>query len=257
MRRLLSTGLGFTREDRAANVLRAGFVAQEIVKHGGVVICALVSPYADARASVRAMIGGSFMEMHVNTPLTVCEERDPKGLYRRARAGELEHLTGIDDPYEEPDPQHVELRIAGDAPVAENVRMIINYLERRGLLRRSPRRAALMIGRYQPWHEGHQALFAEALKMEGYVVIGVREPCALNDQNPFTFPQVKARIERSLSDFAGDFEIRRMPNITNIVYGRDVGYRITRVELEPLLESISATKIRSRLKIEASQNAVV
>jgi hypothetical protein len=106
-----------------------------------------------------------------------------------------------------------------------------------------------MIGRFQPWHDGHRALFMRALKMEGYVVIGVRETYGLGDKNPFTFAEVKTRIEESLSAFVGCFEIRRLPNITNIVYGRDVGYRITRVGLEPEIESISATQIRSALKI--------
>ena len=91
MRQLLSTGLGFTKEDRNMNVLRAGFVAGEVVKHGGAIICALVSPYAGARALVRDLIGPGFVEVYVHTPLHVCEQqRDPKGLYRRARAGELE-----------------------------------------------------------------------------------------------------------------------------------------------------------------------
>ena len=249
MRQVLSSGLGFTKEDRNVNVLRAGFVAGEIVKHGGAAICALVSPYADARASVRLMIGNGFVEVYVHTPLAICEKRDPKGLYRRARAGELEHMTGIDDPYEEPDPGLLDLEVNGDWPVEKNVRVITKYLEDRGLLASPHKPAALMIGRYQPWHDGHRALFMQALEMEGYVVIGVRETYGLGDKNPFTFAEVKTRIEQSLSAFVGSFEIRRLPNITNVVYGRDVGYRITRVDLEPEIEGISATQIRSTLNL--------
>ena len=249
MRQMLSTGLGFSKEDRQINVVRAGFVAGEIVKHGGVAICALVSPYADARAAVRSMIGRGFVEVHVNTPLCVCEKRDPKGLYRRARTGELKHMTGIDDPYEAPDPDLVELQIDGNGSVRDHVKIIIDYLEDRGLLETLRRSAALMMGRFQPWHDGHRALFQQALEMEGYVVIGVRETTGLDDNNPFTFAEVKRRIEESLSSFAGSFEVRGLPNITNIVYGRDVGYRITRVGLEPEIERISATQIRSKLKL--------
>ena len=249
MRQLLSNGLGFTKEDRNMNVLRAGFVAREVVKHGGAVICALVSPYADARASARRMIGADFVEVYVDTPLSVCEKRDPKKLYCRARRGEIEHMTGIDDPYEESDPDVLNLRINGDSPVLKNIELITSYLKAQGLLARVDEPAALMIGRYQPWHDGHRALFMEALEMEGYVVIGVRETHGQGDKNPFTFAEVKARIEESLSVFAGSFEIRRLPNITNIVYGRDVGYRITRVDLEPEIESISATQIRSTLNV--------
>src|SRR5262245_1401680 len=152
MRQMLSTGLGFTKEDRHRNVVRAGFVAGEIVKHGGAAICALVSPYADARGTVRSMIGNGFVEVHVDTPLPICEQRDPKGLYRRARAGELKHMTGIDDPYEPPDPDLVDLQINGNEPVKKNLRVIIRYLEDRGLLEGRRKPAALMIGRYQPWH---------------------------------------------------------------------------------------------------------
>jgi len=245
MRQMLSSGLGYSKEDRNTNVLRAGFVAGEIVKHGGAAICALVSPYADARATVRGMIGPQFVEVYVHTPLRICERRDPKGLYRRARAGELKGMTGIDDPYEEPDRDVLNLEIDGDAAVEKNVGIITRYLENRGLLERAGQPAALMIGRFQPWHDGHRALFMQALEMEGYVVIGVRETHGLADKNPFTFAEVKARIEESLGAFAGSFEIRRLPNITNIVYGRDVGYRITRVKLEPDIESISATQIRA------------
>ena len=249
MRGMLSTGLGFSKEDRDLNVLRAGFVAGEIVKHGGAAICALVSPYADARSSLREIIRSGFVEVYVDTPLRICEERDPKGLYRRARAGQLKHMTGIDDPYEEPDPDLTDLKINGDRPVAESVRVIINHLEARGLLPRPAKPTALMIGRYQPWHDGHRALFLQALEMEGYVVIGVRDTYAADDKNPFTFAEVKSHIEKSLSPFAGSFEIRQLPNITNIVYGRDVGYRLTRVQLEPEIEAISATQIRSTMPL--------
>ena len=249
MRQMLSTGLGFSKEDRNLNVMRAGFVAGEVVKHGGVAICALVSPYAGARAAVREMIGKNFVEVYVHTPLSVCEERDPKGLYRRARKDELKHMTGIDDPYEAPDRNLVELQVEGDDSVQKNVGIIVSYLEELGLIEEPGQPAALMIGRYQPWHDGHRALFLEALEMEGYVVIGVRDTHGLGNKNPFTFAEVKSRIEESLTAFAGSFEIRRLPNITNIVYGRDVGYRITRVDLEPAIESISATQIRSTLHL--------
>lgn len=257
MRQILSTGLGFSKEDRNMNVRRAGFVAGEIVRHGGAVICALVSPYADDRAMVRKMVGNTFVEVYVHTPLPVCETRDPKGLYRRARAGELMHMTGLDDPYEAPDPEVLNLKIDGDGPVDNNVEIITSYLEERGLLEQVGQPAALMIGRYQPWHDGHRALFTQALEMEGYVVIGVRETHGLGGKNPFTFAQVKARIEQSLSAFVGSFEIRRLPNITNVVYGRDVGYRITRVNLEPEIEGISATQIRSTFSIESKSEADV
>ena len=104
VRRLLSAGIAFTREDRDLNIARIGYVATEVARHGGIAICAPIAPYAAARAGVRSMVTqvGDFVLVHVSTPLAVCEERDRKGLYAKARAGLIESFTGISDPYEEP-----------------------------------------------------------------------------------------------------------------------------------------------------------
>jgi sulfate adenylyltransferase len=129
----LSKGLGFSREDRDENVRRVGFVAAEIVRHGGAVVCALVSPYRATRDEVRAMVGVGFVEVFVDTPLEVVQARDVKGLYAGAERGEVTALTGVSDPYEPPlDP---ELRLETvDRTAADNAAKVIGYLERRGLL---------------------------------------------------------------------------------------------------------------------------
>jgi adenylylsulfate kinase len=97
---------GFTRADRDAHVRRVGFLASRLEHHGVTVVCALISPYAEARNHVRALCH-RFIEIHVATPLAECERRDVKGLYARARRGEISNFTGIDDPYEAP--QHAEV----------------------------------------------------------------------------------------------------------------------------------------------------
>jgi sulfate adenylyltransferase len=104
VRQLLSAGLTFSREDRDLNVTRIGFVAAEVARHGGIAICAPIAPFAAARARVREMVSevGDFLLIHVATPVDVCEARDRKGLYARARAGLISQFTGISDPYEEP-----------------------------------------------------------------------------------------------------------------------------------------------------------
>jgi sulfate adenylyltransferase len=104
IRQLLSAGLTFSRADRDLNIARIGFVAAEVARHGGIAICAPIAPYAAARARVRELVSevGDFLLIHVATPADVCEARDTKGLYAKARAG-LINLTGISDPYEEPD----------------------------------------------------------------------------------------------------------------------------------------------------------
>lgn len=130
----LSKGLGFSREDRDTNILRIGFVASAVVKAGGAVICAAVSPYRAARNECRAMIGSDqFIEVFVDTPLEVCEQRDVKGLYAKARRGELRGFTGIDDPYEPPVNPELVLTTTDVTP-EENVRKIIRYLEEKGFL---------------------------------------------------------------------------------------------------------------------------
>ena len=99
----LSKGLGFSKEDRDTNIRRIGFVAAEVVRHGGLAICAAVSPYRATRDAVRAMVGSdNFIEIFVDTALEVCEDRDIKGMYAKARRGEIKDFTGIDDPYEPP-----------------------------------------------------------------------------------------------------------------------------------------------------------
>jgi sulfate adenylyltransferase len=104
VRRLLSAGLTFSREDRDLNIARIGYVATEVARHGGIAICAPIAPYAQARAGVREMVSsvGDFVLVHVATPLAVCEARDRKGLYAKARAGLITGFTGISDPYQEP-----------------------------------------------------------------------------------------------------------------------------------------------------------
>lgn len=104
LRRHLSDDLGFTPEDRDRQVLRAAYVAAEIVRHGGIVICALIAPYERSRQAAAAMVRrqGAFVLVHVTTALAVCEARDAKGLYARARAGAIDRFTGISDPYETP-----------------------------------------------------------------------------------------------------------------------------------------------------------
>ncbi len=130
----LSKGLGFSREDRDTNILRIGFVASAVVKAGGAVICAAVSPYRAARNECRAMIGSDqFIEVFVNTPLEVCEQRDVKGLYAKARSGEIRGFTGIDDPYEPPVNPELTLSTIDVTP-EENARKIIRYLEEKGFL---------------------------------------------------------------------------------------------------------------------------
>ncbi len=131
----LSKGLGFSKQDRDTNIRRIGFVATEIVRHGGIAICAAVSPYRATRAEVRAMIDDQhFIEVFVDTPIEECERRDVKGMYAQARRGEITGFTGIDDPYEPPLAADLVLDTISMSP-EENARRIVVYLTERGFVR--------------------------------------------------------------------------------------------------------------------------
>jgi sulfate adenylyltransferase len=131
----LSKGLGFSKEDRDTNIRRIGFMAAEIARHGGVVVCAAVSPYRVTRDECRRMVGSDqFVEVFVDTPLEICEQRDTKGLYAKARRGQLSGFTGIDDPYEPPLGPEITLDTVASTPEA-NAGRIITYLTERGFVR--------------------------------------------------------------------------------------------------------------------------
>jgi sulfate adenylyltransferase len=138
----LSKGLGFSKEDRDTNIRRIGFVAAEIVRHGGMVLCAAVSPYRATRNDVRSMVGTEhFVEIFVDTPLEVCETRDIKGMYAKARRGEIKDFTGIDDPYEPPLHPELTLDTVRHTP-EDNARLILDYLTQRGFVRLSVAQSA-------------------------------------------------------------------------------------------------------------------
>ena len=131
----LSKGLGFSKEDRDINIRRIGFVAAEITRHGGIAICAAVSPYRATRNDVRNMIGADrFVEVFVDTPLEVCEQRDTKGIYAQARRGEIKNFTGIDDPYEIPLQPEITLDTVAHA-AEQNARLVLRHLVEEGFVR--------------------------------------------------------------------------------------------------------------------------
>ncbi len=128
----LTKGLGFSKEDRDTNIRRIGFVSQLLTRHGVIVLVSAISPYREIREEVKGKIG-DFVEVFVNAPLNVCEDRDVKGLYKRARAGEIKSFTGIDDPYEPPLNPEVECRTDLET-LDESVNKIWQQLEEMGYL---------------------------------------------------------------------------------------------------------------------------
>ena len=135
VRHNLSSELSFTKEHRDINVRRIGFVASEITKNRGIAICAPIAPYANTRRQIRKHIEkyGGFVEVHVATPIDVCEKRDRKGMYAKARAGMIKGFTGVDDPYEAPEKAEVRLDTTHLTP-GEAVQEILFFLGRRGYI---------------------------------------------------------------------------------------------------------------------------
>jgi bifunctional enzyme CysN/CysC len=129
VRQHLSRGLSFSKEDRNENIQRIGFVAEMLARHGVIAIVSAISPYREGRDEVRARIA-NFLEVYVNAPIGTCEKRDVKGLYRRARAGEIPGFTGIDDPYEPPLSPEVECRTDRET-IAESAQKIVDAVEAR------------------------------------------------------------------------------------------------------------------------------
>lgn len=127
VRQHLAKGLGFSKEDRDENIRRIGFVANLLTRNGVIVIVSAISPYREIREELREKIG-NFMEVFVNAPLEVCEQRDVKGLYKKARAGEIKGFTGIDDPYEQPLNPDIECRTAKEK-VTESVSKVMAKIE--------------------------------------------------------------------------------------------------------------------------------
>ncbi len=135
MRTHLSKGLGFSKEDRDTNIRRIGWVASTLTKHGVGVICAAISPYRAVRDEVRASVAqhGSFVEVYAKCPIPVLSDRDPKGLYKKALAGQLPNFTGVSDPYEEPLAAEVVCETDKES-VEESAGKILLRLEQLGLV---------------------------------------------------------------------------------------------------------------------------
>jgi cytidyltransferase-like protein len=157
----------------------------------------------------------------------------------RIQAGAFEDTNRMFVP-----PDHYDLRVtANGAPeywaekAMELLRPIFDW----------QRPTALFIGRYQPFHDGHRALIAEGLKRVGQVCVAVRDTRGTDEKNPYEFEYVRARIEHALREYEGRFIVVALPNITNVFYGRDVGYAVERIDLDHSIQEISATDLRKRL----------
>ncbi|MBL4796078.1 MAG: adenylyl-sulfate kinase [Oleispira sp.] len=125
----LCQDLSFSKQDREENIRRIGYVAHQMVDAGLIVLCAFISPFRDGRDKVRALFKeGEFIEVFVDTPLDICEQRDVKGLYKKARSGKITEFTGIDSPYEKPLAPEVHIKNVSGHDIEESAQLVMNYL---------------------------------------------------------------------------------------------------------------------------------
>jgi cytidyltransferase-like protein len=212
----LSRDLGFSHEDRIEHARRMGWMCDRVVEAGGTVIADFICPTPQARTA----FGDAF---------TIWVDR--------IQTGRFEDTNRMFVP-----PDRIDLHVGPEGTP--------QYWADQALSRLRPpfdpqKPTALFIGRYQPFHEGHQRLVEEGLRRVGQVCIAVRDTHGTDAKNPLPFFAVKQRIEVALSVHAGRFIVIPLPNITNVYYGRDVGYAVERIVLDQTTEAISATKVRS------------
>jgi len=220
----LSRDLGFSHEDRVEHARRMGWMCDRVVEAGGTVIADFICPTQETRA----VFGDAF---------TIWIDRIAEGRFEDTNRMFVA-------------PDRFDLRVGAEgAP---------QFWAEQALARLRPsfdpqKPTALFIGRYQPFHPGHQRLIEEGLRRVGQVCIAVRDTHGIDEKNPLPFFAVKQRIEAALSAHAGRFVIVPLPNITNVFYGRDVGYHVERIVLDEATEQISATATRQLAGISGAR----
>jgi len=210
----ISKDLGFSREDRIEHARRMGWLCDQVVAAGHYAIADFVCPTPLTREAF-----GEAYVVYVDT------QKPSPYLDTNALFVEPE---GVDYHVYEQDAVHHAKFIAD-------------------MLNGCKKPTALFLGRYQPFHEGHKALILEGLSRVGQACIAVRDTAGIDEKNPYSFSEIKARIEVMMKDHLDKITIIQVPNITNIFYGRDVGYQIERIDLPEALQAISATKIRGKM----------
>jgi cytidyltransferase-like protein len=215
----INKDLGFSEADRIEHARRMGWLCDQVIRTGGFAIADFICPTPETRSAF--LEGGAAFVVWINR-IEQGRFDDTNRLFVRPEAPDV-----VVEPEGTPEFWAEE--------VIQKVRPIFDT--------RKP--TALMVGRYQPFHNGHKDLIVQALKRVGQVCIAVRDTYGIDDKNPFSFEYVRARIEHGLREYEGRFVVIPIPNITNIFYGRDAGYVVERIELPPSLEEVSATQIRN------------
>jgi adenylylsulfate kinase len=225
----------FSHEGRKRHLLGIARMAKMISKHTHVV-CSFITPYEDVREEILGILPDNAVMVHISTSLKLCEERDAKGLYAKARSGQISNFTGISDPFDEPKCAHISLDSSGEEgkSVDDLVDQLAHYFEKS--------RAVLLPGRWQPLHLGHEWLIQRELDQGKRVVVGIRDT-PVSEADPFSADMRKRMIEHRYE--GEDVEAWIMPDIEAISYGRKVGYDVRETDdIPPEVFGVSATGVR-------------
>ncbi|MGC8470370.1 MAG: adenylyl-sulfate kinase [Acetobacteraceae bacterium] len=218
IRHNINRDLGFSVEDRVEQARRMGWLCDQVVKTGGYVVSDFICPTPETREA----FGPCF---------TVWVDR--------IESGRFEDTNRMFLP-----PERCDVRVTSEGAAEAWAERIVSRLRPTF----DPKAAtALFVGRYQPFHDGHRALIVEGIRRVGQACIAVRNTHGIDHKNPYNFEAVRERIEAALFDQVGRFIVVPLPNISNIFYGRDVGYSIERIELPEEFHNVSATKVRAAL----------
>lgn len=225
----------FSKEGRERHLLGVAKMANMMSKHTPV-ICSFITPYEETRTKILEILPKGSVMVHVSTSLEVCEDRDVKGLYAKARSGEIQNFTGVSDPFEYPSCAHLTLDSSGDdgQTVDDMVDGLAKFFEKP--------KAVLLPGRWQPLHVGHEWLIQQELDKGKRVVVGIRDT-PITDSDPYSAVMRKRMIEHR---YAGENVVAWiMPDIEAISYGRKVGYAVREAsDIPPEVFEVSATGVR-------------
>ncbi len=218
VRQEISRDLGFSVADRVEHARRMGWLCDRVVEAGNYAVADFICPTAETREAFQ--LSGDAFVIWVD----------------RIEVGRFDDTNRLFVP-----PERCDVRVTAEGSVeywAEQVALALRPLF-------DPQRpTALFIGRYQPFHDGHRALIEQGLARVGQACIAVRDTAGIDAKNPFSFEYVRSRIELGLRRYEGRFTVIPLPNITHVLYGRDVGYAVERIDLDQNLQAISATNQR-------------
>ena len=216
----INKDLGFSEADRIEHARRMGWLCDQVIKTGGFAVADFICPTPATREAFLA--GGPALIVWVDR-IDVSRFEDTNRMFVA--------------------PERCDVRVTSEGTAdywAEQIALKVRPIF-------DPNKpTALFVGRYQPFHDGHKALIVEGLRRVGQACVAVRDT-PTDDKNPFAFEYVRARIEHALREYEGRFVVMPLPNVTHIFYGRDVGYKVERIELGEALEAVSATAARARL----------